>query len=143
VRAPVALIGVDGDGYVVFVTAASRLAMPDAVGSRRTPRIAGAAPATTHARADAGTRARRPPSPPSVGAAAASTALRGRPYILIFFLYTCPHCHHALEFLKAELAKLPEAARPKLIGVSVAGAASVVQEKLKEDGLDFFPSLRR
>jgi peroxiredoxin len=68
-------------------------------------------------------------------------SLRGKPAILIFFLHTCPHCHEALGFLKKTLAELPEAARPSLVGVSVANRTWSVQETLKEQGLDFFPVL--
>jgi peroxiredoxin len=68
-------------------------------------------------------------------------SLRGRPAILIFFLHTCPHCHEALGFLKKALADMPEAARPALVGVSVANRSWSVQESLKEQGLDFFPVL--
>ena len=66
-------------------------------------------------------------------------SLRGKPAVLIFFLHTCPHCHHALAALKEQLAALPEAARPALVGVSVTGRADEVHAKLAEDGLDFFP----
>jgi peroxiredoxin len=66
-------------------------------------------------------------------------SLRGKPAILIFFLHTCPHCHEALRFLKGALAELPEAARPPLVGVSIANRTWSVQEALKEEGIDFFP----
>jgi peroxiredoxin len=65
--------------------------------------------------------------------------LRGQPTVLIFFLHTCPHCHEALAFLKDALAALPEASRPKLLGVSVANRTWSVQEALRERDLDFFP----
>jgi peroxiredoxin len=68
-------------------------------------------------------------------------SLRGKPAILIFFLHTCPHCHEALGFLKEALAKLPEATRPVLVGVSIVNRTWSVQESLKEAGLDFFPVL--
>jgi peroxiredoxin len=145
-RAPVALIGVDGDGYVTFfhggigpgdVPDAADVVETELRESLRLPALAGASlePAL-------GTRAPAPPfsmEPLGGGEKHDSKSLAGKPYILIFFLYTCPHCHHALEFLKTELAKLPEATRPKLVGISVGGAASAVTEKLKADGLDFFP----
>ena len=67
--------------------------------------------------------------------------LRGRPVVLIFFLHTCPHCHEALGFLKQALQKIPESARPTLIGVSVVDRVIAVRQRLKEDGLDFFPVL--
>jgi peroxiredoxin len=68
-------------------------------------------------------------------------SLRGKPAILIFFLHTCPHCHEALGFLKKALADLPEAARPPLVGVSIANRTFSVKEALAEHGIDFFPVL--
>ncbi|MEN8161446.1 MAG: redoxin domain-containing protein, partial [Myxococcota bacterium] len=67
------------------------------------------------------------------------SSLRGQPAVLIFFLHTCPHCHEALAFLKDALAALPEASRPKLLGVSVANRTWSVQEALRERDLEFFP----
>lgn len=65
--------------------------------------------------------------------------LHGRPVVLIFFLYSCPHCHHAMEFLRGQLDGLAEAARPAVLGVSVSGSPSTVRAELKSRGLDFFP----
>ncbi len=65
--------------------------------------------------------------------------LRGRPVVLIFFLYTCSHCHHAMEFLRGQIDGLAEAARPALLGVSVSGSPSTVRAELKSKGFDFFP----
>lgn len=62
-----------------------------------------------------------------------------RGVILVFFLHTCPHCHHALQFFKQDLAKMPEDKRPLLVGLSVQDRRSEVRASLKEDGLDFFP----
>lgn len=145
-RAPVALVGVDGDGYVIFFHGGIGPGdVPDAAAvvetqlreSLRLPPIAGASLEPT-----LGTRKVAPAfslASLTGGERLDSKSLLGKPTVLIFFLYTCPHCHHALEFLKTELAKLPEATRPQLVGISVAGSASAVQEKLKADGLDFFP----
>jgi peroxiredoxin len=69
------------------------------------------------------------------------SSLAGKPAVLIFFLHTCPHCHHALAALKEQLAALPEAVRPALLGVSVAGRADEVVASLEKDGLAFFPVL--
>jgi peroxiredoxin len=66
-------------------------------------------------------------------------SLRGKPAVLMFFLYTCPHCHAAMRALKQLLPELPEASRPVLIGLSVGGAPSTVQQELAKHGLDFFP----
>jgi peroxiredoxin len=69
---------------------------------------------------------------------------RGRPVVLIFFLHTCPHCHDALRAIRAALAEpaiaaLPEARRPAVVGVEVTGRTFAVREKLRSEGLDFFP----
>jgi len=66
-------------------------------------------------------------------------AQRGEPLVLIFFLHTCPHCHHALESMKETLAALPEAKRPKLIGISIDHKPYAVRAAMKEAELDFFP----
>lgn len=146
-RQPVALIGVDGDGYVVFFQGGvSPGDVPDATAAvesqlRESLRL----PATgAGLEPMLGTRAKAPAFTAKSlydGAAFDFASLRGKPVVLIFFLYTCPHCHHALEFLKAEVAKLPEASRPQVVGVSVHGGAAAVKEKLAADGLDFFPVL--
>jgi peroxiredoxin len=65
-------------------------------------------------------------------------ALAGRPAVLIFFLHTCPHCHHALAALKQQLAALPEAKRPALAAISIVSRASEVEAALEKAGLDFF-----
>jgi peroxiredoxin len=147
-RAPVALIGVDGDGYVVFVHGGvSPGDVPDAVAVVETQlRESLRLPSGTQTSLEPtlGTRALAPAFSAERlegGGRVDLASLRGKPVVLVFFLYTCPHCHHALEFLKTELAKIPEATRPTLIGVSVAGSASAVQAQLKSDGLDFFPVL--
>ncbi len=70
------------------------------------------------------------------------SSLKGRPVVLIFFLHTCPHCHRALNFLKEELPRIPEAARPELIGISVQDRVYAVRQRLKDEGLDFFTVLR-
>ncbi len=75
------------------------------------------------------------------GKAFSLSAHRGQAVMVIFFLHTCPHCHHAMRFLKEALPKLPEEQRPVLVGVSILDRAYAVREKLEEDGLDFFPVL--
>jgi peroxiredoxin len=143
-RAPVALVGVDADGYVIFYHgSASPGEVPDAVAVvesqlRESLRL----PATDALEPALGERAKAPPFSARKLDGSGSielASLRGKPVVLIFFLYTCPHCHHALAFLRDELPKLPEASRPQLVGVSVHGSAAEVQARLKQDGLDFFP----
>ncbi|MFT5442080.1 MAG: peroxiredoxin [Myxococcota bacterium] len=63
-------------------------------------------------------------------------SLNGKPKVLIFFLHTCPHCHAALEFLKAQLAKMPADKRPEVIAVSAANRPSAVRAMIKERDLD-------
>ena len=67
--------------------------------------------------------------------------LRGRPALLVFFLYTCPHCHSALRFFRSQLESMPEAKRPVLVAISVSGRPAAVRDELARLGLDFFPVL--
>ncbi len=89
----------------------------------------------------------RPPAPlftaPRLagGAPFELSSLRGRPLVLIFFLHNCSHCQAALRTLKAELAAIPQARRPTLIGVEVSGRTSAIPAVLQREGLDFFPVL--
>ena len=142
-RAPVALIGIDARGNVTFAMGGPPAEAPDpealvetqireglrlpAAEGRLEPALGAKpkAPAFTAERLEGGKRFEL-------------ASLHGKPVVLIFFLYTCPHCHNALLVLKEALAKLPEASRPTLIGVSVAGSPAAVRDKLKADGLDYF-----
>jgi hypothetical protein len=63
--------------------------------------------------------------------------------ILMFFLYTCPHCHEALTFLKETLPKLEGGKRPKLVGVSTYGSELSVKSELESQGLDIFDVIVR
>jgi peroxiredoxin len=145
-RAPVALIGADADGYVTFAMGGPPADLTDAVAVvesqlrealRLPPVKAGVTPILGI----------RPPAPDFTtdrlggGKPFHLASLRGKPVVLIFFLYTCPHCHHALEFLKSDLAKMPEGKRPVVLGVSVAGTPEAVRDRLQSDGLDFFTVL--
>ncbi|HIL80684.1 MAG TPA: redoxin domain-containing protein [Myxococcales bacterium] len=65
----------------------------------------------------------------------------GKPTVLIFFLHTCPHCHHALKFFQKHLAKIPEDKRPELIAISLQNRPSAVRNGLKAAGLGFFNPL--
>jgi peroxiredoxin len=71
------------------------------------------------------------------------SSLRGKPVILMFFLYTCPHCHDALRFLREELPKLDARKRPRLVGVSTYGGDLSVREELKKEGIDIFDVMLR
>lgn len=70
-------------------------------------------------------------------------ALHGKPVILIFFLHTCPHCHHALKNLQTSLKALPEAKRPQLVGISVYSRdLKAIRDSLHSEGIeDFAPIL--
>jgi peroxiredoxin/nitrate/TMAO reductase-like tetraheme cytochrome c subunit len=66
-------------------------------------------------------------------------AHRGEAVILIFFLHTCPHCHHTLAFFREALKELPDDKRPTLIGIEISGRTAAVRRALKDQKLDFFP----
>jgi peroxiredoxin len=68
-------------------------------------------------------------------------SLRRKPVVLMFFLPSCPHCHHALRFFKETLAEIPEAKRPVLVGVLTMNRTIGIREQLEQDQLDFFPVL--
>lgn len=144
-KVPVAFLFVDAEGYVTSgmggATAGEGAVAALEAGLREKLRLPARPTATEPTSTD------KPSAPLFSGVPIDSAQkvnlaeLRGRPVILIFFLYTCPHCHHALEFLKGYLAEFPEEKRPVLIGVSVAGSSSVVRNQLKELDLDYFPVL--
>ena len=138
-RSPLMIVGVDAEGYVSFANGAFGEASTDAIEgtlrkSLRLPELADAGP--LH------------PEAPTFSAAILDSsdrfdlaAHRGQPVILIFFLHTCPHCHHALAYLKEVLPTIPEAQRPKLVGVEITGRTYAVRTAMQEAGLDFFPIL--
>ena len=68
-------------------------------------------------------------------------SLRGKPFVLAFFLHTCPHCHEALADLRKTLEAMPEDARPPLYGISLVARTGEVRARLAELELDFFPVL--
>jgi peroxiredoxin len=141
-RFPAAIVGVDGEGYLSFGMARFPTEGADPAGAAesqirerlRLPALGGSlepvlgekptAPDFEAVRLDGGTLS--------------SSELRGRPAVVIFFLHTCPHCHHALESMKKDLESIPEDKRPRLIGVSLTDRASEVRSELKDRGLDFF-----
>jgi peroxiredoxin len=141
---PVLLALVDDEGYVIYTTGWPEKSAigPDVVetAARRMLRLPIPPSAT---RPVLGTQPLAPDFSGTDldGNAFSLSAQRGRAVLLVFFLHTCPHCHHALEFLKTALPKIPEAQRPELVGVSVVDRAYAVRERLESDGLDFFPVL--
>ena len=60
----------------------------------------------------------------------------GRPVVLIFFLHTCPHCHHALEYLVPQIEKIPADKRPLLVALSVLDQPRAVRQMIAELKLD-------
>jgi peroxiredoxin len=147
-RSPVALLGVDAEGYVSFGLPEFSSTDPGAGASleqllREGLRLPGAegpiALDGPHPEAPV-FRAKLMDREESFDLAAA----RGRPVLLIFFLHTCSHCHDALRAIEAALADdalsaLPDAKRPLLVGVEITGRTFAVREMLKDEGLDFFP----
>ena len=143
-RSPVAAVVVDPEGYVVAGATSFATDGPDPAGAvegevrswLRLPDDDAAAAAVLGLR----------PKAPDFQAVRLEggepfqlSSLRGKATVLVFFLHTCPHCHHALEFFREALAALPEEGRPELVGISVVDRVHSVRTKLQEDGLDFFP----
>jgi peroxiredoxin len=69
------------------------------------------------------------------------SSLAGRPMVLMFFLHTCSHCHHALEFFRDQMAKIPEEKRPVLVAISLQNRPTAVRNALAAAELDFFEPL--
>src|SRR5690606_33627533 len=100
-RTPAAFVAVDAGGYVTF---ASGLPPPEATSAdqvvenqlREALRLPAEKPAL------APVLGVRPMAPTFTaerlegGERFDLSSVRGRPIVLMFFLYTCPHCHHAL-----------------------------------------------
>jgi len=143
---PVAVVGVDGEGYVSFASVSFPTDVPDPAGAteselRERLRLPALGESLEPVLGE------KPPAPEfraerlEGGEAFDSSSLRGRPAVLIFFLHTCSHCHHALAALKTDLAALPEDRRPALVGISLVNHPTDVREAMAKDGLDFFPIL--
>jgi len=141
---PVMLATVDADGYVTRTMGWREGGGPGVADATRMLRELlrlPALPASTHP-----VLGETPPAPEVADTTLSGDAFRlseqrGRPVVLVFFLHTCPHCHHALEFLKEQLPGLPEAKRPQVVGVSVVDNAYAVRDRLEQDDLDYFPVL--
>jgi len=143
-RVPIAMLGVDAEGFVTFGMAQFPTDGSDGVKmvedmlrtSLRLPALA------LKSLPELGTR----PVAPTFEAEVLDgdepfdlAAQRGRPAIVVFFLYNCPHCHEALQFMKTALAEITEEKRPALVGVEVSGRTAAVRNELTNRGLDFFP----
>jgi peroxiredoxin len=144
-RTPLGMLGVDAQGYVVFGLVqfptdedATRVIESEIREALRLPLL------TVEADPVLGTL----PSAPLFTADVLDSeepfelaAHRGRPLVLIFFLYNCPHCFEALRSMRQGLAALPDDKRPLLAGIEVSGRTASVRSALKREGLDFFPVL--
>lgn len=148
-RTPVAVLGVDAEGYVSDLSLSSFEKGDGDAWKLTADRIRQGLHMPTKHEAIPGALDQRPLAPlfetPFLdgGEPFRLADTRGKPLVLIFFLHTCPHCHAALEFFKKHLQEIPEAKRPALIGISLNASASraVVHSRLDELELDFFPIL--
>ncbi|HEY8152587.1 MAG TPA: multiheme c-type cytochrome [Myxococcota bacterium] len=145
-RVPVALLGVDSEGYVNFGLGqfatdepGSEIAIEEQIREAlRLPTRAGVA------EEGPGNQPLAPTFQAPILDVKESfdlAAQRGKPLLLIFFLHTCPHCHDLLGFLKEYLPTLPADKRPQLVGIEISGRTESVRTQLRTDGFDFFPVL--
>ncbi|MBW2269278.1 MAG: redoxin domain-containing protein [Deltaproteobacteria bacterium] len=138
-RGPVTVIGADAEGYVSFGLAGFGTADSASIETMlrkamRLPESGSAEPS----------RPRAPTFTASILDADARFDLAdhaGKPVVLVFFLHTCSHCHHALTYLKRILPEIPEEQRPTLVGVEITGRTYAVRSALREAEIDFFPVL--
>lgn len=141
-RSPVALLGVDADGYLTFGIGAFPPGDEAGPFARDQLRSSLRLPAGD-AEVDGALYAW--PEAPALGVVSMSDGkkletadLAGQAAIIIFFLHTCPHCHHALEAIEKLMEGLPEDKQPRLVAVSVQNAPSAIRRALAAEGLDFF-----
>ena len=145
-RIPVALLGVDAEGYVTFGLGNFAVDEPIAASAIQAQiREAMRLPARVDSKAPS---AGNQPLAPAFKAPQLDAkqefdfaSQRGKPVLLVFFLHTCPHCHDLLRFLKQYLPTLPEDKRPSLVGLEITGRTDAVRTQLRQDGFDFFPVL--
>lgn len=142
-RAPVGVLGVDAEGFMSFALGhfASGGDAAAQVESDLRKALRMDAPAESK---HAGELMRLPAAPElgvvemSTGKVLETKSLAGRAAIVIFFLHTCPHCHKALESIRATLAKMSEAEKPRLVAISIQNNPSAIRSALAELKLDFF-----
>lgn len=141
-RAPIAVLGIDAEGYMSFGIGSFPREGPvaDTVESQlrqqlRLPEESGAG---------VGRLLHRPKAPElgvvsmTDGGILKTSALEGRAAVVIFFLHTCPHCHKALAALETILGSIPEPERPRLVAVSIQNDPAAVRRSMQELGLDYF-----
>ena len=144
-RSPLALIGVDAEGYVTF--GLSQFPSDEHASSRIEEQIRTSLRLPSSGSPSEPTLGSRPAAPLFKARVLDDTAPfelaahRGTPVVLVFFLHTCPHCHETLGFLKKTLASMPEDRRPLLVGLEVTGRTAAVRAEMKRLDLDFFPVL--
>jgi len=141
-RSPNAVLGIDADGYMDFGIGSfptsgdiEAVVEADLRSNLRLPAAGTSAPGALYAY----------PKAPELGVVGMSNGerletsdLAGRPAIVIFFLHTCPHCHHALAAIRKIIESIPEEQQPRLVAVSVQNAPGAVRRAMAEQGLDFF-----
>jgi peroxiredoxin len=142
IRSANLLIGVEADGYMNFAVGhfpsdGDIVAKVESTLRQhlRLPETAGDANGSLYAY----------PKAPPLGVTAMSNGerletedLEGRAAVVIFFLHTCPHCHHALRSIKTTLDSIESGKRPRLVAISVQNAPADVRRSLKDLGLDYF-----
>ncbi|MGH0032991.1 MAG: multiheme c-type cytochrome [Myxococcota bacterium] len=142
-RYPVALLGVDAEGYVMWGMGQFSTDGPEP--DRRIEQQIRTSLRLSDEAAPSGSD--RPEAPLFEATILDSDETfvlkdqRGQAVVLVFFLHTCPHCHEFLAFMKEQLEAMPEDARPVLAGVEVTGRTYQVREAMRELDLDFFPVL--
>ena len=148
-RAPLAVLGVDAEGYVSDLSLSSFEKGDGDSWMRTADRIREGLHMPVETTVSLGALDQRPLAPlfetPRLdgGDPFRMADTRGKPLVLMFFLHTCPHCHSALEFFKKQLEEIPEEKRPALVGISLNSSVSraAVHARLDELGLDYFPIL--
>ena len=85
------------------------------------------------------------PDAPELGVIAMSTGerletqdLEGQAAIVIFFLHTCPHCHHALASIKTTLESIAPELRPRLVAISIQNNPSAIRKAMADQDLEYF-----
>jgi peroxiredoxin len=141
-RSPNAILGIDAEGYVGFGMGSfpkkgdvQSVVEAELRKNLRLPDSGSGSDGSLYAYPDA----------PELGVIAMSSGerletkdLEGQAAIVIFFLHTCPHCHHALASIKTTLESIPAEQRPRLVAISLQNTPGAVRQSMKELGLDYF-----
>ena len=141
-RVPVALLGVDAEGYVIFGLGQFAVDEPRrAIAIEAQIREALRLPARPTDAAEPGSEASRSPRPSGRRCSTSKEGFdlasqRGKPLVLIFFLHTCPHCHDLLalpEGVPADAAggQAPAAGRGRDLRAHGIGAHAAAHGRLR------------